>query len=528
MKPKTNRTNYCAQLAFVVAISTFATNTPATAQFIVDNLGDVGDDTAGDGNCDINGGTVVVGDCTLRAAVEESNVLGGEQTITFGVSGIFALTLGQIEIADDLMISGQSRDLTVIRQDTGLSSIFSTSVALPNVTLRNLTLSEAERPALSSRAGTTVMVQSCSFLDNAISGTGGGAVSTQGTVAIEDTVFARNSAPSAGAIAINGASGAHVTIRDSLLTNNEAIAGFGGAISMDVGAHTLIVEDTELTDNKALLGSGGAIAGNGYVSLLRTVMSGNQSGSSASHGGGALHYQQVGGGAEVFELSIEQTDISNNSTFHHGGGANIVSNGAVTILRSAIYNNSTQAFGGGIAIGNSGTNDHIIANSTISGNTAPVGGGIDTGGDVLLSHVTVFGNTGGGLDAGTGLELVNSIIAHATGAGDGPDCAGAAIIHTGPNLDSDTTCNASLTATDPLLGILGPSSTHPLLNGSPAIDTANGTVCAAAPILGIDQRAVPRPLGPECDLGAHEGGIALLFSDGFESGDTTMWSSASP
>jgi len=62
--------------------------------------------------------------------------------------------------------------------------------------------------------------------------------------------------------------------------------------------------------------------------------------------------------------------------------------------------------------------------------------------------------------------------------------------------------------TDPLLGTLedngGPTQTHALLGGSPAIDMGDDVICAAAPVDGIDQRGVARPYGAACDIGAFE------------------------
>ncbi len=63
---------------------------------------------------------------------------------------------------------------------------------------------------------------------------------------------------------------------------------------------------------------------------------------------------------------------------------------------------------------------------------------------------------------------------------------------------------------DPLLGELrdngGPTLTHALLPGSPAIDAGNpappGTVGTACPATA--QRGVARPQGPRCDIGAFE------------------------
>ena len=56
---------------------------------------------------------------------------------------------------------------------------------------------------------------------------------------------------------------------------------------------------------------------------------------------------------------------------------------------------------------------------------------------------------------------------------------------------------------NPLFGPLadngGPTVTHALLPGSPAINTANNATCAAT-----DQRGVARPFGGMCDIGAFE------------------------
>jgi hypothetical protein len=77
----------------------------------------------------------------------------------------------------------------------------------------------------------------------------------------------------------------------------------------------------------------------------------------------------------------------------------------------------------------------------------------------------------------------------------------------GHNVSSDASC--SLTdpddqpSTDPLLGGLadngGPTLTHALQAGSPAIDAADIAVCPAT-----DQRGVARPQGPSCDVGSYE------------------------
>lgn len=80
------------------------------------------------------------------------------------------------------------------------------------------------------------------------------------------------------------------------------------------------------------------------------------------------------------------------------------------------------------------------------------------------------------------------------------------LISGGHNLVQDISCNpvaSDLIIGDALIGPLsnngGPTFTHALLPGSPAIDMADNALCPAT-----DQRGVVRPQGPTCDIGAYE------------------------
>ena len=83
----------------------------------------------------------------------------------------------------------------------------------------------------------------------------------------------------------------------------------------------------------------------------------------------------------------------------------------------------------------------------------------------------------------------------------------ATITSAGGNIGTDGSCNliaaGDQPATAPLLGALddngGPTQTHALLGGSPAIDAAGAAACPAT-----DQRGVSRPQGAACDAGAYE------------------------
>jgi len=105
------------------------------------------------------------------------------------------------------------------------------------------------------------------------------------------------------------------------------------------------------------------------------------------------------------------------------------------------------------------------------------------------------------------LRIKNSIVAHST---PGENCAGdGTITSLGHNIDSGISCNFDLEIIDPLLGPLldnlGPTFTHALLAGSPAIDNGDPVDCPDT-----DQRGGFRPADgdangePVCDIGAFE------------------------
>jgi len=128
---------------------------------------------------------------------------------------------------------------------------------------------------------------------------------------------------------------------------------------------------------------------------------------------------------------------------------------------------------------------------------------------------TIFGNLG------------NSIIGFESPGASG--CLNPPV-QLGPNLASDASCGASIVG-DPELGPItntgGYAPTQPFADSSPALDTADLTICGDSPIDFFDSDGPNRPIGGNCDLGSWESG-ASLFSDGFESGDATAWSATVP
>src|SRR5262249_13690663 len=140
-----------------------------------------------------------------------------------------------------------------------------------------------------------------------------------------------------------------------------------------------------------------------------------------------------------------------------------------------------------------------IGNSTISGNTAGTnGGGIRYDGvttsTLVITNTTIAANTagvGGGIFVSNGSSMLENTILAGNQAPSRPDCAGTLTSHdynlvgdatgcTFEGRDNDLVGTVTTTGTiDPKLGRLadngGPTPTHSLLPGSPAIDAAGAS-----------------------------------------------------
>ena len=286
-----------------------------------------------------------------------------------------------------------------------------------------------------------------------------------------------------GTVGISG-----VTVQNG----NEGATG-GGGIYNYVG--TLTLTDSAVSSNTATWG-GGIYNQFGTLAVTDSTFSGNPAG---GHGGGIFNNAVA---------TVTDSTFSGNSAGGVGGG--IYSNYNTTITNSTLTGNTAGA-GGGIYMN---YNTLTITNSTFSGNTASsTGGGIsvrDYYGNLnrtTITNSTLTGNTagaGGGIYNGDTLTLQNTVVANSPSGG---DCSGT-VTSSGYNIAGDATCvftaAGDLQNTNPLLGPLaqngGPTQTHALLAGSPAIDTGSPD----CPPPAADQRGVARPQGPDCDIGAFE------------------------
>ena len=327
------------------------------------------------------------------------------------------------------------------------------------------------------------------------------------------------------------ASSGDLELNDMTLTGGDPGINSAGAIFINQGE--LRLNGSLVTGNTAA--KGGAIFNfSGTLGIASSTLSGN-SATSGSNDGGAILIQGSGSMTVITDTTLDDNHATN------GGGGAIYSEGSVNMSDSTISRNTSNTVGGAWWGGGSGIVWNI-SNSTISGNSAGTNGGaffIDSA-TVNLNNVTLTNNMAingeaGGINsqnAGNVVTLRNTILAKNIDQDDNgtPDCrssVGSALLSAGFNiLGDDSGCsftgmngvNGDQVGTppdliDPLLDPLsnygGPTETHRLQNGSPAINAGNDVVgCQdqAGTDLTTDQRLFPRPgiPGGRCDIGAFE------------------------
>jgi CSLREA domain-containing protein len=430
-------------LVALLASALLVSPSPAqAATFTVTTTTDAPHTTPVDGNCT---STLPGNPCTLRAAVQAANFLRGTQTINLAVAGTYTLTV--VGPREDNAATG---DLDINSVNLTLANTSGGTIAIDGNNTDRVFHVGPLAPAQFSTSGLTV--QHGSATEIAINALGG------------------------GGILVN--QGSSLALSNVILTENAATNVSGGGLVL-AGTGTLT---TVTVLRNTAQGGGGGIENRGTLTLIDSTLSGNVAGSA---GGGLANNVNA-------QARVERTTFVGNAGLS-GGAVN--NNSLITLTNVTMSGNQANSRGGAFANTASQLANATLINVTMASNTTLTSGGPNS-------------SVGGAVenDSGGILTLKNTIVANSPAGG---NCAASTpMTSLGFNISSDGTCSfggpGDRNNLDPLLGPLsnngGPTQTHALLPGSPAIDAASPD----CPPPATDQRGVSRPQGIRCDIGAFE------------------------
>ena len=412
----------------------------------------------GDGACDAAG-------CTLREAITKANAAPGADTIIFDPAAFAApgphtinLSGALPNLSSDITLRGPGANILTVRRGAGGDYRIFTIGEGHTVTISGLTISDGAALANLDPLGD------------------GGGILNLGELTLTNSVVSHNAARFCG----------------------------GGICNR--GAATVI--NSRVTGNNSDH-SGGGIGNRGTLTIKDSTVSGN---SSLFYGGGVFNRWTA------TACSLTNSTVSGNSTGDSGGG--IFSEGPLTLTSSTVSGNSSAGYGGGIA--DEGTLS--VTSATIANNRADSNNdGTGTGGGIyfrfsnpLLRNTIVAGNyrgatspTGDDVDHLSGYSLDGSSSFNLIGTG------GSGGLTHGVNSNQVGVASPGL---GPLQNNGGPTETHALSAGSPAIDKGDDFG------LTTDQRGFLRPFNiasiPNASVGSDIGA--------YEFGSSGGWSAATP
>jgi hypothetical protein len=429
---------------------------------------------------------------SLRAALAVPN--DGERIDASRVSGTILLTSGELKVTHSVSILGPGGFFGNLTIDGNFRSRvfenFASNVTISGFTITNGRVADdSGGGGILNHGGLTVSDcivsnSQCPFVSHFTEFGGGGIFNVPGAAltVIRSTISGNYTDGYGGGIyTLN----ANLTVVNSIISDNGAgtielgSSGFGGGIAYEGG--TVTITNSVISRNSARYGGGGMAGSSATVNVKDSTIGGNSAGGSA----GAIDNL---GTLTVTNSTISANHSSGGGSISHGGGkltvtnSTISFNGALHVQSSSNFTVTNSTFTNS-SIENSG--NFTVANSTF------INSSIENSGSTRISDTVL--SVGGG-----GTTIFNDV--------------GGTVTSFGYNLASDAgggflTGPGDQINTDPMLGPLkhngGPTFTHALLPGSPAINAGNPNF-TAPPV--FDQRGpgYPRVVNGRIDIGSFE------------------------
>lgn len=464
-----NRAARCHLVALLATL--FACPGVQAVEFALTTTADTLDSAPGNGLC-----ADADGDCSLRAAVQETNALAGADRIVLP-AGLFRLTRegraedfavsGDLDVRGELAIVGSGVQATRI-DGNAIDTVLDLHAASGQVRIEALTLANG------------LFLSDCSIQPSCF-GAGGIFVRESVALTLRQVTLREhraNRSSSMSALLVHGCvDGDEVRVLDNGASTSASAAPIGSAFVAGLTASCLTLDHSEIAGNVG--DHSGALSANRMqIVLRRSLIHGN-----TGRNSGAL---TVSLGSEAL---IENVTISGNRGGSYGA---LLNDGAITRIRHATISGNEGGQTGGLADTSTPVFSGVhLANSLVTGNRQP------------NPSMPPAPDCSGAFASDGGLLIGGSVFVGLPGSG-----------------PPATPCHLRAGAHDqyPLtLALPAPAdhggATSTILPPAVAIDAGFAGECAA-----VDQRDRPRPAGATCDLGAVEFGTAddALFADGFE------------
>lgn len=249
--------------------------------------------------------------------------------------------------------------------------------------------------AISNPGGCPLIIEGCTFTGNVGPNLAGAVYSTGPLEIKNNSIFDGNSTSGYGG-AVSATK--NLTVDNSRFVNNKA-AGTGGAIwasgILNVKNNSWFEGNTakyggavynkntatiasSYIQNNTTAGAGAGIYAEGGLTITESIVRENKVTSITNAGGGICLFSSG---------NISNTDIYNNQA-GHGGGLYLASNSTLSLDNVNIYDNTSVVKGGGIGVAD-GSGIVAMNNTSLSGNTAPKGEGVYSGGVLKIKGSTL-------------------------------------------------------------------------------------------------------------------------------------------